>query len=149
MIELKLSLESRRRALVRLLTGWTAIIAFPALYVVGRYLSPPLRTNNKISPVVVGRLDSMPPNTSMIVKVGTKPVIVVHTQTGEYKAFGATCTHLGCTIEYRPEGKGYFHCNCHGGQYDLDGRNISGPPPRPLTPYRISFLSDNIVVTTS
>ena len=27
-------------------------------------------------------------------------------------------------------------CNCHNGVYDLNGRNIAGPPPRPLQVYK-------------
>ncbi len=32
-------------------------------------------------------------------------------------------------------------CNCHGGAYDLTGRNIGGPPPRPLTPYKVNLVA--------
>ncbi len=89
----------------------------------------------------------MPLNSAKIVKLGNKPLVVVHTVTGEYKAFSATCTHLGCVVEYRGDKGGYFHCNCHGGEYDLSGKNISGPPPRPLTPYSISIKNQDIIVT--
>jgi Rieske Fe-S protein len=43
----------------------------------------------------------------------------------------ATCSHLGCLVNYSRE-KGEFICPCHGGRYDLGGRNIAGPPPAPL-----------------
>ena len=139
--------ESRRSALVRLLLGWTALIVMPALYVIGRYLVPPLKKVEEVSNVVAAKVGEIPLNSAKIVRMGPKPVIVVHTPEGEFKAFSATCTHLGCTIEYRGDRGGYFHCNCHGGEYDLTGRNISGPPPKPLTPYHLSLRSDNIVVS--
>ncbi len=44
----------------------------------------------------------------------------------------AVCSHLGCLVNYRKELK-EFVCPCHGGKYDITGRNISGPPPAPLT----------------
>lgn len=46
--------------------------------------------------------------------------------------FSATCSHLGCLVNYHRE-KHEFVCPCHGGRYDLTGRNIAGPPPAPLT----------------
>ena len=55
-------------------------------------------------------------------------------------AFSATCTHLDCIVEYRPGVKKIW-CNCHDGQYDLNGRNVGGPPPRPLTPYTVNLVS--------
>jgi Rieske Fe-S protein len=44
----------------------------------------------------------------------------------------ATCSHLGCLVNYSKE-KGEFLCPCHGGRYDLNGKNIAGPPPAPLS----------------
>jgi cytochrome b6-f complex iron-sulfur subunit len=43
----------------------------------------------------------------------------------------ATCSHLGCLVNYSRE-KSEFICPCHGGRYDLSGKNIAGPPPAPL-----------------
>ena len=54
---------------------------------------------------------------------------------GEPRAFNAVCTHLQCTVEYRAASQDIF-CNCHNGVYDLNGRNIAGPPPRPLEVYQ-------------
>jgi Rieske Fe-S protein len=54
------------------------------------------------------------------------------------RAFCAVCTHLECTVEYR-EAKGDIFCNCHNGVYDLNGRNVSGPPPRPLEEYNVTL----------
>jgi menaquinol-cytochrome c reductase iron-sulfur subunit len=41
------------------------------------------------------------------------------------------CTHMGCNVVWNSE-KQRFLCPCHGGQYLADGRNVAGPPPRPL-----------------
>ncbi len=48
----------------------------------------------------------------------------------------ATCSHLGCLVNYSKE-KGEFVCPCHGGRYDLQGNNIAGPPPAPLTRFPV------------
>jgi Rieske Fe-S protein len=47
------------------------------------------------------------------------------------RALSATCTHLGCQVQWDAEGK-KFKCPCHGGVYSHDGTVVSGPPPRPL-----------------
>lgn len=46
-------------------------------------------------------------------------------------AFDPQCTHLGCASRW-DEATRLFLCPCHGGGYDLQGRVVMGPPPRPL-----------------
>lgn len=57
-------------------------------------------------------------------------------QADDVHAFDGICTHLACTVEHRAD-KGDIFCNCHEGIFDLNGRNVSGPPPRPLTSYKV------------
>ena len=47
------------------------------------------------------------------------------------RAMSATCTHLGCQVQWQAKEK-KFRCPCHGGVYAADGRVLEGPPPRPL-----------------
>jgi Rieske Fe-S protein len=47
------------------------------------------------------------------------------------RAMSATCTHLGCQVQWDGESR-KFKCPCHGGVYAADGKVVSGPPPRPL-----------------
>ena len=47
------------------------------------------------------------------------------------RALSATCTHLGCQVQWDGEGR-KFRCPCHGGVYDASGKVVEGPPPRPL-----------------
>jgi Rieske Fe-S protein len=69
---------------------------------------------------------------------GGKPCLVIRTAEGEVRAFNAVCTHVDCTVEFRSERADIF-CNCHNGVYDLHGRNVSGPPPRPLEAYQVTL----------
>ena len=75
-----------------------------------------------------------------IVRFGAEPVILLKAAEGEYRAFSATCTHLDCIVGYQKDRSRIF-CNCHGGAYDLNGRNVSGPPPRPLVPYKVNLVA--------
>ena len=59
--------------------------------------------------------------------------------------FSATCSHLGCLVNYHKE-KHEFVCPCHGGRYDLTGRNIAGPPPAPLTRFPLKIEDGKLFV---
>ena len=52
----------------------------------------------------------------------------------EVVAYNGHCTHLGCAYNWLTEGKhkDHFFSPCHDGVFALDGKVISGPPPRPL-----------------
>jgi Rieske Fe-S protein len=58
------------------------------------------------------------------------------------RAMSATCTHLGCQVRWDGQ-DGRFHCPCHGGVYDADGRVVSGPPPRPLDAIEVRVDSND------
>lgn len=48
--------------------------------------------------------------------------------------FDPRCTHLSCAYHWHEQNK-EFLCPCHNGVYDIEGRVVSGPPPRPLDVY--------------
>jgi Rieske Fe-S protein len=136
----------RRRVLNWLLGTWSAgvfgSIAFPVL----RYLVPPVIPEAPTLSVTAGAASTLAPNNARIVPFGSTPAIVVRTPTGELRAFEGTCTHLACTVQYRPDLE-HIWCACHNGHYDLNGKNIAGPPPRPLTAYDANVQGDEIVIS--
>ncbi|MCX2682852.1 ubiquinol-cytochrome c reductase iron-sulfur subunit [Campylobacter sp. MIT 21-1685] len=66
----------------------------------------------------------------------SKRDVVVQNDT--YTVVIGLCTHLGCIPAYAPNEQ-LFKCACHGGEFDTSGKNIFGPPPRPLDipPFKI------------
>ncbi len=115
-------------------------------YPIISYLIPPKMAEPKVNSVKAGITTDLAANSYKIVKFGKKPVILVKTEDGQYKALSATCTHLACIVQYRQDTKQIW-CACHNGVYDLNGRNISGPPPRPLEQYDVKIVKDEIVIT--
>jgi nitrite reductase/ring-hydroxylating ferredoxin subunit len=115
------------------------------LYPVIRYLVPPEVPEAATLSVTAGSAATLAANSARIVPFGSTPVIVVRTAGGELRAFGAMCTHLACTVQYRPD-LAHIWCACHNGHYDLNGRNISGPPPAPLTPFDANVQGDDIMI---
>jgi Rieske Fe-S protein len=75
----------------------------------------------------------------------TGPKIVVTQPTaGNFKAFTAVCTHMGCTVG--SVANGTITCPCHGSQYSIkDGSVKNGPAPRPLAEIAIKVQGDEIV----
>jgi Rieske Fe-S protein len=51
-----------------------------------------------------------------------------------YKVLSNVCSHMQCPVRWAPN-LGQFLCPCHGGLYDRTGRNVGGPPPKPLPEY--------------
>lgn len=122
----------------------TAAGAFLAsvLYPVMRFVSPPEVPEAAVAEMEAGSTDDpeLAEKGFKIIRFGAEPVIVVRISDNEYRAFTATCTHLDCIVEYRRD-RHLIWCNCHNGQYDLNGRNVAGPPPRPLTAYKVHLVA--------
>jgi Rieske Fe-S protein len=137
----------RRWVNVLLGTGVLASIAsflYPAL----RYIIPPPVSESTSRSVVAAQVSELKNNTAKVFKFGSEPAILIRTSDGQYKAFSAVCTHLSCTVQYRSDTHQIW-CPCHNGIYDLNGRNVSGPPPRPLAAYEVHVQGDDIVVSRS
>lgn len=135
-----------RRKFLDYLLGTSAVATLGAIaYPIIKFMAPPHVVEAMQTSVVAAKLSELPPNSGKIFKFGSKPGLVIRTATGELKAFSAVCTHLDCIVQYRPETKQIW-CACHNGQYNLNGENIGGPPPRPLEEYPVNKRGDDIVV---
>ncbi len=74
-----------------------------------------------------------------------KARVFIVSSSGGPVVFSAVCSHLGCLVSYHKD-KQEFVCPCHGGKYDLTGRNISGPPPAPLTRFPLKIQDGMLFV---
>ena len=122
----------------------TALGAF-VLYPVARYLVPPRIPEAVTRRVVAGKVKELQPGSFKIFPFGSQPGLLIRTQDGSFRAMSAVCTHLGCTAQYRGADRMVW-CACHNGVYDLEGRNVSGPPPRPLERYDVHVEGEDVVV---
>ncbi len=115
------------------------------IYPVLRYLIPPRTIDVGSDSVVAARVGELKPNSGKIFHFGSRPGLLVLTAEGEYRAMSATCTHLSCIVQYRGDLREIW-CACHNGVYDLNGRNVSGPPPRPLESFDVQVRGEEIFV---
>jgi cytochrome b6-f complex iron-sulfur subunit len=138
--------QSKRDFLKWILSGGLIAFIGSVLYPVLAYMKPPVQGEVEVSSVKVGKLSDIPKDSGQIVKFGSKPVILIRTAAGDLRAFLATCTHLDCTVQFRKD-LGVIWCACHNGKYDLNGHNISGPPPRPLTEYKVIMQGEEVFIS--
>jgi len=137
----------RRRSFVNGFLGatiaaLTAAVGYPIL----RFLSPPKVPEAAGRRVLAGKVSEMAEAGWKIFPFGQEPGILVKVDEGKYRAFTATCTHLDCTVQFDDATKRIW-CPCHNGYYDLEGRNVAGPPPHPLTAFDVQLVDEDIFVT--
>jgi len=122
------------------------LLALALIFAAKIYITPPMAADSSVSQVTVAKVGELPINSAKIFRFGNKPAILINTAQGELKAFSAVCTHLNCTVQYSQENK-LIWCACHNGKFDLNGKVISGPPPRPLEEFKVNLAGDEIIVS--
>jgi Rieske Fe-S protein len=133
-----------RRGFVNWFLGTSAGAAVMSmLYPVVRFMSPP-----EVPEAGVHEIDAGATNDPefldkgfRIIRFGAEAVIVIRVSDTDFRAFAGTCTHLDCIVEFR-RAEQRIWCNCHNGGYDLTGRNIIGPPPKPLEAFQVDLADD-------
>ena len=66
--------------------------------------------------------------------VNSYGVFVLRTSETETLVLSNKCTHLGCHVNWNVD-KNEFICPCHDAQFDINGKVLGGPPPRPMDRY--------------
>ncbi len=141
--ELSEEIISRRRFLSRmtgLLTGIVGLLL--GIPLVGSAIGPLFM--KKTSPwVKLGGLSDVTPGTptkfaySYLKMDGWQQKTVrgtayIVSQNGDnLSVYSNVCTHLGCGVRW-DSSRNAFLCPCHNGGFDINGKVILGPPPRPL-----------------
>ena len=73
-------------------------------------------------------------------------VVVTQPAKGQFKAFSAVCTHVGCLCNQVADGT--VNCPCHGSKFKItDGSVTAGPAPAPLAPATITVASGKILLS--
>ncbi len=138
---------TRRRFLNWFLSTSAGAFVLSVFYPIARYLIPPTAEQSTALTVTLPvNPQEVKSNSGQIFRFGSRPGILIRTPGGDLRAFTAICTHLGCIVQYRPD-LSHIWCACHNGHYDLNGKNIAGPPPKPLEAYAVNVRAGKIVVS--
>jgi Rieske Fe-S protein len=136
-----------RRSILDLVLGAGVLgLLSSVIYPVLRYLKP-LGAGGQSDPIKLTAEEAvrLEREHSVVIRGGFGRVLVFEDANQKLKALDARCTHEGCTVQYVP-GDATIVCACHNGRFDLDGRNIAGPPPRPLAQHTVVRGADGSVV---
>lgn len=146
--ETSLAVDHGRRNLLNWFLSTTAgAFLVSVTYPLSRYLIPPEVEESTASTVTLAiKPNDVKANSGQIFRFGSQAGILVKDSNGELKAFSAVCTHLACIVQYRSD-ISHIWCACHNGHFDLNGRNVEGPPPKPLEQFVVNVRADQIVVS--
>lgn len=144
-MKLDYSLISRRTFLNTLLGGWLIAVLSGGFYAFLRFVFPTVGKEPDF--IVLDKADffGMPANTVKTFAWGGKPGFLLKKGDGMMIALKGVCTHMECNISYVPDAR-KFYCACHKGWFDDNGKNIEGPPPRPLESFDIITTGEKLVV---
>jgi len=136
-----LPIQLSRRALLKGVIGLLGAFGLGGLfYGMYRFLSPGAGG----SPVEIS-LNEIPFGGTQYFQYGGTPGILLRGEDGNLSAFSLVCTHLACTVTWRPE-RNEFYCPCHHGSFDPEGQVINGPPPRPLERWKVEIKGDRVII---
>lgn len=80
------------------------------------------------------RLEDLGPDEATVTRVGKALVAAYRDPNGELHAVSATCTHMGCAVNFNNAEKSW-DCPCHASRFALDGTVLNGPAVKPLPPW--------------
>jgi glycine/D-amino acid oxidase-like deaminating enzyme/nitrite reductase/ring-hydroxylating ferredoxin subunit len=76
-------------------------------------------------------IDSIDADSGKIFEENGKKIAVYKTKDGHVIKLSATCTHMGCLVNWNDDQKSW-DCPCHGSRFLNDGTVMGGPATKPL-----------------
>ncbi len=157
--EIKNPAESRRKFILNLSLGAGGLATLAvSIPVIGALLAPLLEKEGQNWVTVGADKDFKPGTITLVTFQNPDPEafagVTANTASwlrkdlnNTFIAFAVNCSHLGCPVRWEENAK-LFMCPCHGGVYYHDGTVASGPPPRPLSQYKVRIYKGLVQIQT-
>lgn len=153
---MKESEPSRRRFLARVVVVLNALVAMVVATPAAGYLLSPLLRRRSSQWVAIGGVTKFKSETPQRVAYEyadeggysverTRRVAFVGRREEDVIVLSPVCTHMGCNVAFN-ETSSLFECPCHGGKYDMSGRVVDGPPPKPLRRFQTRTRDGNLEI---
>jgi cytochrome b6-f complex iron-sulfur subunit len=121
--------------------GTTALISF--VYPTSKFLVRP-KSSMPDAPLTINK-DEIPTGTAKEFFFNETPLVVINRRGSGFIALSRVCTHLGCLVGY-DKFNNKLVCPCHAGEFDLEGRVLSGPATKSLQRYSLKITADQITI---
>ena len=89
-----------------------------------------------------GRWPDVPAGEGRLAEIDGEKVAVYRDERGVLHALSASCTHMGCIVQWNGAAQSW-DCPCHGGRYRPTGEVLCAPPTRALQPVRADEVSQD------
>lgn len=134
----------RRRFLSQAVMGFGLLFGMGTLALRFIQFLVPSPKPKRYNAVLIGGEARVPLGEAVAMDLGGQKIMVLRTDEG-VAAFSRRCTDLGCLVSWSKE-REQFVCPCHQGVFDKAGRNIAGPPPRPLDRFEVVKRGEQLYV---
>jgi cytochrome b6-f complex iron-sulfur subunit len=121
--------------------GTTTLISF--VYPASKFLVRP-KSSTPDAPLTINK-DEIPTGTAKEFVFNETPLVVINRRGSGFIALSRVCTHLGCLVGY-DKFNNKLVCPCHAGEFDLEGRVLSGPATKSLQRYSLKITADQITI---
>ena len=139
------SLITRRTFLNTLFGGWLLALFSGSVYALFKFAFPTLGKEPDFVVLMAKDYMDIPANSVKPFAWGGKLGLFYKKDNGSTFALKGVCTHMECNVTYKPDDK-KFYCACHKGWFDDTGKNIEGPPPKPLEFFEVTVEGEKLIV---
>lgn len=150
--------QMSRRKFFKILSGvFAGLITFSLSFPLIETLAGTIIKKKSKSYSKVTSLNSIPENEpvepsfvmteedAFIENTKAQEVWVVKKSDSNITVFSPICPHLGCRYQWNSNSE-LFICPCHHSVFDINGKVVSGPAPRPLDTLPKMIKDDNLYV---
>jgi len=80
------------------------------------------------------------------VKLNGQEILLIRDGQNSVHGVSPKCTHQACYVAYNHK-DGKIECPCHSSSFDLSGKVLGGPAPKPLPTYPVKLDKERLIIS--